>query len=422
MQDDGSQQCVRLVCSSRLTKIRMLSTWQDQEEESMIFGPQEDLQHKWQVIYCVYIFLFVILICLGFFFFFLATMVAVFLVMSGLLLFLGGSGTEGLARMLLGCVFFVTSSDNLAVWPRDLVLMRHRHRLSDKTIVIGLKSVVDESCPPRNSWLMVRGNITGGGFIIQGLANGKTRVSFVSQANFGGWAGVYGSYGMHVEQMALLISLKNHVHAEIAAVALPAVSSGGPVVATPSTATVTNGFDAKTEELPRLQQYDQNSVSPGTGFFMADVSSGPKLMQVVSQTPDPFRSNGTSNNDGGNNNNNNNNSSSSSMLSAAIKNNSKNNNILSISMNQEISPIKRKPFLVSTDLGDSEEDPVSDVAKLSSFPLRVSYELPRPAQYTEQALQNREIALRVCQEGPADGWVQLTSSKVSFMQNLVPFF
>jgi hypothetical protein len=324
-----------------------------------------------------------------------ATIVAVFLVLGGLLLFLGGHGAEGLARILLGCVFFVTSSENLAVWPRDLVLMRHRHRLSDKTTVIGLKSVVDETCPPRNSWLMVRGNITGGGFIIQGLANGKTRVSFVSQANFGGWAGVYGSYGMHVEQMALLISLKNHVHAEVAVVAGPSSS----VVASPSLVAVTNGFDAENDEPPPPRLHtpnEQNSLSPATGFFMADISSTPKLTEVVSQTPDPFRSKNVDQ----------------SFVRESNSGGSKSNHATRLS---DLSPVKRplNHVLLTSDLGDSEEDPISEVGKdkLSSFPLRVWYDVPRPPQYAEQAMQNRELALRVSQEGPADGWVQVTTSK-----------
>lgn len=330
---------------------------------------------------------------------------ALFLVIGGLWLLLGGSGAEGFARILLGFALFATSSGHLAVWPRDLVLMRHRHRLSDKTTVIGLKSVVDEACPPRSSWLLVRGHLTGGGFIIQGLANGKTRVSFVSEANFGGWAGVYGSYGMHVEQMALLISLKNYVHAEIAAVA----GAGAPVVASSAdrAALVTNGFEAKIEEqLPvhqQQQQQHQNSLSPGTGFFMSDVSN--KLTEIVSQTPDPFR--------GGN-----------SSVSAAP---SPSRGSAAMTTMQ-LSPAKRPLRHVlqrSTNVDDmSEEDSTTagDDSKapgggagagvdLARFPLRVSFELPRPPQYAEQALENRELAARLVLEGPGDGWTQLSAAK-----------
>jgi hypothetical protein len=96
-----------------------------------------------------------------------ATIVALFLVVGGLFLMLGGHFGEGFVRIILGCMFFVTSSDNLAIWPRDLVLMRHRHRLTESTIAIGLKSVADENCPPKSPWQLVRGQLTGGGFIIQ---------------------------------------------------------------------------------------------------------------------------------------------------------------------------------------------------------------------------------------------------------------
>ncbi len=290
----------------------------------------------------------------------------------------------------------MTSADNLAVWPRDLVLMRHRHRLSDKTTVIGLRSVVDESSPPRSPWLLVRANITGGGFIIQGLATGKTRVSFVSQANFGGWAGVYGSYGMHVEQMALLISLKNYVHSEVMAVAGP--SSPVSVLASSSTSIVKNGFDAKLDlqqhqqepqdqvQQVQLQQLQQNSYSPSTGFFMADVAVAPKLTQVVSQTFDPFNS-----------------ATNSPFVPPQLK---------SVS---ELSPLKKplRKLMLSTDLGDSEEEGLGEPSRdlLSNFPVRVWYDLPRPPLFAEQALQCREVALRVVSEGPAEGWVQLAGSK-----------
>lgn len=205
--------------------------------------------------------------------------------------------------------------------------------------------------------------------------------------------GVYGSYGMHVEQMALLISLKNHVHAEVAAVATVS-PGGGPVVASPASATtsVTNGFDSKSDDRPTrmLAANEHNSMSPATGFFMADVTSPKKLTEVITQTPDPFRDGETAGDSGNNNNN-------------------------MSTRNTQISPYKRPlnhPLLLS-DLGDSEEDALLEGArdKLSSFPHRMWYEVPAPPQYTEQALQNREMALRVSQEGPADGWVQLTSSK-----------
>ena len=320
-----------------------------------------------------------------------ATIVAVFLMLGGLMLAVGGQLTEGMARVMLGCVFFVVSSDRLAVWPRDLVVMRHRHRLSDKTIVIGLRSVVDETCPPRSPWLLVRGNITGGGFIIQGLSNGKSLLSFVSQAHFGGWSGVYGAYGMHVEQMALLISLKNYIHSELTPVAsqvpllVPAsVTSGFEAVRGGSSHHSNNTNTNSNNNAITNDTQRQNSISPATGFFMADVAR-PTLTQVVSQTPEPFR--GTM-------------PQSSSPLPAESRR-----------------KVARVSATVLSDFGDSaaseDEVPAPPAAGvlLSNFPVRVSFELPRPPLYTEQALQNREMALRVSGEGVAEGWVPLAANK-----------
>ena len=376
-----------------------------------------------------------------------ATGVAMCLVFSGLMLLLQGEFVEGIGRIVLGSIFFVTSSDTLAVWPRDLVLMRHRHRVSERTIVVGLKSVADENMPPRSSWRMVRGSLTGGGFIIQGLGNGKSRVSFVSQADFGGWAGIYGSYGMHLDQMALLISLKNYMHSEVVATSMSSMS--GVTSATASTsvlatgnsdrrASVVSGFSPSSrlssvnENHARLilehQQQQSFSSDSGTGTVNsmgARVQDQQELLQVISATPDPFGDSrdhprlGSSTR-----------AQSANMATTTTTRSSTSEegggggrHATSPHPDLRREHLKRSLSMGGESGGDtvseeqqqqqqqwSSKEPDTGEPNLARYPSRVSYELPRPpGPFGEDAVQCRAAAVQLLSND--EGWERAGSSK-----------
>ena len=304
-----------------------------------------------------------------------STVVALFLVIGGLMEMLGGRFGSGAGMLLLGVVFLITSSDKLSIWPRDLLLRREKITLGENTVVIGLRSVSDDTVPERSSWVIVRGNVEGGGFIIQALKNGKSRLSLISQADFRGWSGIYGAYSMHVEHLSLLISLKNYIHSEITPVA-----------------DMATGF----EQFEKMEVFapSENSDFSKNNNNNNNNNNNMLTSNTIVDSPDVFNSD----------------------LVGPVKR-STSERVVEGRSGSPFSSSGTGVFMsdIPRDKSNALAEKPSESAlflrstKKSSFAFR--YDMPSPTKYKDVARKNREMALKIADEDEEDGWTFVSSSK-----------
>lgn len=353
-----------------------------------------------------------------------------FLVDSGLC-FARGDWLQGALRLMMAFLFLLVLSERLYMWPRDYVLMRLRHRVAEHTYVVGLRSVADESCPPLSPWLVVRGNLTGGGFIIQGLSGGdKSRISFISQADFGGWARMFGPYTMHVDMLELLVSLKNFVEAEVIPVAVVTSTPGQLNAASQQNNNNNNNLLSPVAMPVKGGGGGIGLSSGGSGTYG---SNGSNATHAVSHTPvdvipakvdsyDDDMSDITSDFLGG--------------KSVQPESVVMTNNISSVSVgnsstldfNKTISstgfPREKKSAVTSTDAHKkmyvsvdnvlenfSEDDSAKAPLDARAFAVRTSFDLPRPPRFGDVAVAVRELALKMVAEGTGDDWTFVQTNK-----------